>query len=241
MATRASGRLNPWPAEAYDLARQAKALNFLRIDPLVRKLQAVTHRRRRDCIALIHACTKEGPVGRRAWSEEEIEELRELLITRSIEAAARKLGRSTSAVQNQCSRLGIDIRLLRTDLFSVNGLATALQVRKSEIIFWINAGWLEAQRDGQAKTAPYRITPDALRKCLRERLPELQKRNMQSAKIIAVFSDYCYLSKHTEGEQLLQVREAKRLRAEAARRPCPAEQERPTRSNETQSRLFIAS
>ncbi|HTF72142.1 MAG TPA: hypothetical protein VK638_56685 [Edaphobacter sp.] len=54
------------------------------------------------------------------------------------------------------------------------------------------------------------ISPDALQKCLRTHLDELQKRNIRSAAILSVFREYCYTPKHTIGEQLLQVREAKR-------------------------------
>jgi hypothetical protein len=48
---------------------------------------------------------------------------------------------------------------------------------------------------------------------LREHLSGLQKRNIRSANILAVFQQYCYVPKHTVGEQLLHVGEAKRERA----------------------------
>jgi hypothetical protein len=109
--------------------------------------------------------------------------------------------------------LRISIRELRCDLFSVNSLATAMHVRKSEITFWIEHGWLEAVREDESKSTSYKISPEALQRCLREHLPDLQKRNIRSASILAVFQQYCYVPKHTIGEQLLRVREAKREEA----------------------------
>jgi precorrin-3B methylase len=50
-------------------------------------------------------------------------------------------------------------------------------------------------------------------RCQREYLSGLQKRNIRSANILVVFQQYCYVPKHTVGEQLLHVREAKRERA----------------------------
>ena len=40
-----------------------------------------------------------------------------------------------------------------------------------------------------------------------------QNRNIRSSTIFAVFNQFCYVPKHTTGEQLLQVREAKREQA----------------------------
>jgi hypothetical protein len=46
--------------------------------------------------------------------------------------------------------------------------------------------------------------PEALQRCVREHLYELQKRNIGSANILAVFQQYCYVPKHTVREQLVQ-------------------------------------
>jgi hypothetical protein len=98
-------------------------------------------------------------------------------------------------------------------LFSVSGLATAMHVRRAEILFWIAQGWLEAVKEDEARPSSYKISPEALQRCLREHLADLQKRNIRSANILAVFQQYCYVPKHTLGEQLLRVREAKREEA----------------------------
>jgi hypothetical protein len=109
--------------------------------------------------------------------------------------------------------VGIRSRELRCDLFSVTGLAAAIHVRKTKIVVWIEQGWLEALSDDETRPTSYKISPEALQRCLREHLSDLQKRNIRSANILAVFQQYCYVPKHTVGEQLLQVREAKREQA----------------------------
>ncbi len=201
-----------WSDDAYALARQARSLNFLKIEPLIQRLQQTSGRSRRDCLVLIHRCAQQQPQ-RRPWTDQEIDQVRELLIANPVETVASKLGRSASSVKQLCGRLGIRVRELRCDLFSINSLAAAMHVRKAEIVYWIEQGWLEAERKDQGRNSCYKISPEALQHCLRERLAELQKRNIRSATILAVFNQFCYVPKHTVGEQLLQVREAKREQA----------------------------
>ena len=155
-----------WSPEAYALARQARSLNFLKIEPLIQKLQQASGRSRRDCLVLIHRCAQEQP-RRRSWTEEEIDQVRELLIVNPVETVASKIGRSTSSVRQLCGRLGIRVRELRCDLFSVNSLAAAMHVRKTEIRYWIEQGWLEAVRKDQGRRTCYNISPEALQRCLR--------------------------------------------------------------------------
>ena len=151
-------RSNQWSQEACTIARQARSLNFLKIEPLIQKLQQASGRSRRDCLVLIHRCTQQKPM-RRSWTEEEIDQVRELLVANSVEEVARKVGRSPSSVKHLCSRVGIRSRELRCDLFSVTGLAAAMHVRKAEILFWIEQGWLEALREDDGKPSSYKISP----------------------------------------------------------------------------------
>jgi hypothetical protein len=99
---------------------------------------------------------------------------RELLVANPVEVVARKIGRSTSSVKHLCSRRGIRVKELRCDLFSINRLAAAMHVRKAEIVVWIDQGWLEATKEGQGRTVAYLISPEALQRCLREHLQDLQ-------------------------------------------------------------------
>ena len=202
-------RASQWSQEAYTIARQARSLNFLKVEPLIKTLQKTSGRSRRDCVLLIHQCVQE-KIPQRSWTEEEIDQVRELLVANPVEVVAKKIGRTPSSVKHLCSRVGIRSRELRCDLFSVTGLAAAIHVRKAEILVWIEQGWLEALRDDETRPTSYKISPEALQRCLREHLSDLQKRNIRSANILAVFQQYCYVPKHTVGEQLLQVREARR-------------------------------
>lgn len=91
-----------WSQEAYTIARQARSLNFLKIEPLIQKLQQTSGRSRRDCVLLIHRCTQERPT-RRSWTEGEVEQVRELLVANPVEVVAKKIGRSPSSVKHLCS------------------------------------------------------------------------------------------------------------------------------------------
>jgi hypothetical protein len=81
-----------------------------------------------------HRCVQQKPL-RRAWNEEEIDPVRELLVDNPVDVVARKIGRSTSSVKHLCSGRGILIKEFRCDLFSINSLAAAMHVRKAEILF----------------------------------------------------------------------------------------------------------
>jgi hypothetical protein len=73
-------------------------------------------------------------------------------------------------------------------------------------------GWRQCGRirgEALATTSHQKL----LQHCLREHLQDLQKRNIRSSTILAVFNQFCYVPKHTVGEQLLQMREAKREQA----------------------------
>jgi hypothetical protein len=198
-----------WPAEALELAKQARASNALRLEPLVRRLQRSTGKRKRDCVSLILRHLEQQPRPG-AWTEEEIAQIRDLALSLSMEEIARKIGRSTEAVRGICKRKGIRLRELRCDFFSANSLAAEMHIRKQEIYYWIEQGWLEATRIEQNNSVSYKISPEALNKCLRTHLDKLQERNIRSAAILQVFREYCYVPKHTIGKQLLPVREAKR-------------------------------
>jgi hypothetical protein len=94
-------------------------------------------------------------------------------------------------VKHLCSRQGFRIKELRCDLFSINSLAAAMHVRKSEIVFWIDQGWLKSAKEGHGRTVSYMISSEALQRCLREHLQDLQKRHIRSSTILAVFNQFC--------------------------------------------------
>lgn len=201
-----------WPPEAYELARQAKAANALKLEGLICRLQRKTGRRQRDCALFLLrqiASTRRPQV----WTDDEIDKVRELALTLTTEGIANQIGRSAEAVRCMCKRRRIRLREARCDFFSINSLAAQMHVRYDEVKYWIAQGWLEATKIEGKRGVAYKITPDALQKCLRVHLDQLQKRNVRSSDLIRVFREYCYVPKHTEGEQLLKVREAKREQA----------------------------
>jgi hypothetical protein len=202
----------PWPPEAYEVAKEARAANALKLEALIRKLQRKTGRRQRDCALFLlrQIATTSRP---QVWSDDEVDKVRDLALTLTTEAIATKIGRSAEAIRCMCKRRRIRLREARCDFFSIHSLAVQMHVRSDEVKYWIAQGWLEAMKIGGNKAISYKITPEALQKCLRLHLDELQKRNVRSSDLIRVFREYCYVPKHTEGEQLLKVREAKREQA----------------------------
>ena len=200
---------SPWSNADHEFAKKARALNALKLDRHVKALMAQTGRSQRDCTLLVHSYLREDAQLRR-WSEEEVERVRELLVSHSVEEAARKVGRSIAAVRSLCKRQAISLRELRCDLFTVDSLAAVMGVRRAEILYWIEQGWLQAQQAAGSIGSGRRVTPEALQRCLRLYRDQLAKRNVRSTRMLKVFEEYCYVPKHTEGEQLLQVREAKR-------------------------------
>jgi hypothetical protein len=121
---------------------------YLRADmtPLSTRISGTV--RKVNCVILIHRCVQQKPL-RHAWTEEEIDEVREFLVVNPIEVVARKVGRSTSSVKHLCSRRGIRVKELRCDLFSINSLAAAMHVRKAEIVFLDRSG-LARSHEGRA-------------------------------------------------------------------------------------------
>jgi hypothetical protein len=92
-------------------------------------------------------------------------------------------------------------------------LATVLRVRKSEIVHWIEQGWLEASVSNRRKRRFYIITPDALTKLHKQHQQDLLKRGIRNQTLFEAYLQYCFFPKHTVGEQLLDVRRDKRERA----------------------------
>ena len=194
-----------WTNYELTLASQARTLTGLKLSQHVRKLQASSGRRKRDCVLLIHRGLEQD-TNRRSWSEDDIERVRELLTVHPIETVAEKIGRSTNAVRCLCKREGFSLRDLKCDLFTIYSLAAVMKVRKAEIVFWIEQQWLEATILEKGTDGPARISPEALQRCLRVHMADIQRRNVKSATILQVMTDYCYVPKH----DVLKVREALR-------------------------------
>jgi hypothetical protein len=202
-----------WSQEALTLAAQAKVLSGSKLEKLVVRLQRHTGRSREACWRfIIQHGLKEG-VDHRRWTEEEIEVVREEVVKRSVEEIAKKLNRTPKSVRSMLHRNGLHVREMRCDLFSVESLARALHVRKTEIHFWIQQGWLQAAVDTRGKRHSYNITPESLKNAYSHHLMDLLKRGIPNQSLFEAYVQYVHSPKHTAGEQLLDVRRDKRERA----------------------------
>jgi hypothetical protein len=202
-----------WSTEALALAAQAKVLSGSKLEQLVVRLQRHTGRSREACWRFMIQYGIKGKVDHRRWTDEEIELVREELVKRSVEDVAKKLNRTPMSVRSMLRRNSLHVREIRCDLFSVESLAHALHVRKAEIHFWIEQGWLEADVNTKGNRPSYIITAEALTRAYKHHLADLLKRGIRSQSLFEAYLEYIHSPKHTIGEQLLNVRRDKRERA----------------------------
>ena len=230
-----------WSPEAMALAAQAKVLSGNKLEQLVIRLQRHTGRSREACWRFIIQYGIKGKVDHRRWTEEEIEWVREQLVKRSVEEVAKKLNRTSMSIRSMLRRNCLHVREIRCDLFSVGSLAGALHIRKAEIHFWIEQGWLEADIDTKGKRPSYTITAEALAYAYKHHLADLLKRGVRSQSLFEAYLEYVHSPKHTIGEQLLNVRRDKRERAAFARSQANEvpEEEEEDGENEEEFRLNL--
>jgi len=201
-----------WSREAIAMAAQAKVLSGNKLEQLVVRLQRHTGRSREACWRFVIQYGIKGRVDHRRWTEAEIETLREELVTRSVEEVAKKLNRTPKAIRNVLRRNQLSVREIRCDLFSVESLASALRVRKTEILAWIEKSWLQASISIRGKRHSYIIAPEALANLYKYHHSDLLKRGIPNQSLFEAYVQYCFSPKHTVGEHLLDVRRDKRER-----------------------------
>ncbi len=202
-----------WSPKAKQMAAEAKVLTGSKLEQLVVRIQRHTGRPKETCWRfVIQYGIKEKPEYRR-WTDPEFELVREELVKGTVEQVAKKLNRTPKAVRNMLRRNQLSLRDIRCDLFSVESLATVLRVRKSEIVHWVEQGWLEASVGSRGKRHSYMITPEALTKLYKQHREDLLKRGIRNQTLFEAYLQYCFSPKHTVGEQLLDVRRDKRERA----------------------------
>lgn len=237
-----SERSQRWSMEALALAAQAKVLSGNKLEQLVVRLQRHTGRSRETCWRFLIQYGIKGKVDHRRWTDEEIELVREGLVKRSVEDVAKKLNRTPMSIRSMLRRNSLHVREIRCDLFSVESLAHALHVRKAEIHFWIEQGWLEADVNTKGKRSSYIITAEALTHAYKHHLADLLKRGIRSQSLFEAYLEYIHSPKHTIGEQLLNVRRDKRERAAFAKSQSsdvPEEEEDDDGENEEDFRLNL--
>lgn len=84
---------------------------------------------------------------RKFWTDEEIEQLKEMSGKYPLNTVARKLGRTRASVQLKRSRLGIGGLLENTDLITKNMLAWILGVDNRTITRWNEIGLKCVQKE----------------------------------------------------------------------------------------------
>jgi hypothetical protein len=201
-----------WGSEAIALAQQARVLSGIKLAQLVRRLQRQSGRTQEECWRFVIKFGIKSEVDHRRWHQEELDEARELLTKYSVDEAAKRLNRSAKALRNALQRRQLSVRAIRCDCFSLESLARVLHVRRSEILSWIEQGWLQATITKQASRTSYRITPEALNALYKHHLQDLLKRRIPNQSLFEAYVQYCFSPKHTTGEQLLEVRRDKRER-----------------------------
>ncbi|HLH36143.1 MAG TPA: hypothetical protein VKX41_15840 [Alloacidobacterium sp.] len=210
---RSHAESQPWSAEAKALVTQAKVLSGNKLEQLVLRLQRHSGRSQESCWRFVIQHGIKSQVGNRRWTEEEIEAVREELVKCSVEEIARRIGRTARSVRSMLQRNQLLVREIRCDLFSVESLARALHIRKSEVLLWIEKGWLLATVRARAKRRSYSIAPESLARMYKQHLTDLLKRGIPNQSLFEAYVQYVHSSKHTVGEQLLEVRRHKRERA----------------------------
>ena len=194
------------------MAAQAKVLSGNKLEQLVVRLQRHTGRPKEACWRLVIQHGIKERQDYRRWTEAEFETVREELVKRSIEEVAKKINRTPKAIRNMLRRNHISLRDIRCDLFSVESLAAALHVRKSEVIFWIQQNWLQATVKSRGGRTFYTITPETLKGLYKHHHRDLMRRGMRNLALFEAYVEYCFAPKHTVGEQLLDVRRDKKER-----------------------------
>jgi hypothetical protein len=198
------------------MAAQAKVLSGSKLEQLVVRLQRHSGRPKEACWRFIIQYGLKGRQDHRLWTETEFEVVREELVKRPIDEVAKKVNRTPKAIRNMLNRNQLSLREIRCDLFSVESLASALRVRKAEVIFWIEQGWLQASIVCRGKRRSYTITPEALMSLYKHHHADVLKRGIPNQALFEAYVQYCFSPKHTVGEQLLDVRRDKRERASYA-------------------------
>ncbi len=201
-----------WSSESLALAAQARALSGNKLEQLVIRLQRHSGRSREACWRFVIQYGLKGKLDHRRWTEDEIDLVREELVKSSVDEIARKLNRTPASLRGMLGRNRLHIREIRCDLFSVESLARALHVRKTEIHFWIEQGWLQATINMQGKRTFRTITAESLLHLYKHHLNDLLKRGVPNQCLFEAYVQYCHSPKHTVGEPLLDVRRDKRER-----------------------------
>jgi hypothetical protein len=202
-----------WTPEAYTMAKQARVLSGDKLEELVVRLQRHSGRKKDQCWRFIIQNGLKRNTDHRRCSDKEFDALREELVQNSVEEVAKKHHRTPQAIRSLLRRRHLKLRDIRCDLFSIESLSAALRIRKNEIHFWIDQGWLQARVESRGARRTYTITPESLNQMFRRHLSDLLARGAPNLSLFEAYVQYCFSPKHTLGTQLLSVRRDKKERA----------------------------
>lgn len=195
------------------MAQQAKVLSGNKLEELVVRLQRHSGHTKDQCWRFVIQRGLKKSTDYRPWTDEEKENAREELVKYSVNEVAERLHRSPESLRGMLRRNHLSLREIRCDLFSLDSLSAALRIRKSEIHYWIDQGWLQATIQIHGQKRNYIITPEALAQLYKRHLPKLLARGARNLSLFEAYVQYCYSPKHTVGSQLLDVRRDKKERA----------------------------
>ena len=202
-----------WSPQAIAMAKEAKALSASRLEQLVVRIQRHTGRTKEACWRFVIQYGLKGNHDHRRWTEAELDFVREELVKRPLTEVAKKLNRTPKAVRSMLMRQQLSIRDIRCDLFSLESLAAALRVRKSELLVWIERSWLPTEVTMRGGRQFHTVTPEGLQYLYKNHQRDLLNRGIRNLSLFEAYVQYCFSPKHTIGEQLLDVRRDKRERA----------------------------
>jgi len=223
-----------WTPEAYTMAKQARVLSGDKLEELVVRLQRHSGRKKDQCWRFIIQNGLKRSTDHRRCSDEEFDNLREELVRNSVEEVARKHHRTPQAIRSLLRRRHLRLRDIRCDLFSIESLSAALRIRKNEIHYWIDQGWLQARVESHGARRVYVITPESLDQMFKRHLPDLLARGVSNLSLFEAYVQYCFSPKHTLGTQLLKVRRDKKERASYDAARCKTNDEDPEDDDENE-------
>lgn len=202
-----------WSPDALAMAAQAKVLPANKLEQLVNRIQRHSGRPKEACWRLVIQHGIRSRQDYRRWTEAEFDILREELERRSVDEVAKLINRTPKAVRNMLRRNDLTLGQIRSDQHSEHAVASALQIRKEEVLSWIKQKWLRATVVHEGKRRRYIITAEALKDFLRHHRDDLIKRGVRSLSLFEAYVDFYHVPKHTTGKQTLDVRHDKKERA----------------------------
>jgi hypothetical protein len=198
-----------WSQAARDAVRtNLNATGSQRRD-LITKISHETGNPRSACLRFARKLGLKTKRPYRKWAQREQKELLASLDKFPVQKLAPKFGRNPAALYGMLRRLGATARM-RKDSVTLYGLAELLHIRAHRVREWIDAGLLEARREGTERLPRLVIEFDEFARFCKRHRELLFKGRVTSGRLNFIFK-FVYPEAHTD---LLPVRESKKEQAE---------------------------